>query len=495
MFEFEQVSGPTLYTSGQAVATASYNYLNSKTKNVWHWPCTIERMAMRARDEQSPRTLGGHPGEGSRVESITGSAMDKPLERPPLWRRYLPHALAGAVVIAIGSWLLHGAATDTYRAPIDQLTIGSVTRGNFEDYVAVRATVAPLTTNYLTTEQGGVVKQVLAEDGATVKAGQPLIVLSNADLRQQVASRQADTAGQIIAIESTKLQLEQTRFGYQRQLLDIAHQIAVLESDLVRDKILLDGKAIAPSVYAQEQEQYRYDLKLRAATIASRDAEQQLRAKQLAQLDRTLVSLKASMASAEAGLAALTVRAPMSGQLTARNAEPGQSKAPGAVLGQVDSLDRFKLIAQVDEFYIGRVAVGQSARFNVDGQDYHAAVVKLHPQVSDGTFRVELNFTGAAPQDLRIGQAIDMRLELGGASTALMLPNGPFYQDTGGRWAFVVTPAGRYAVRRNIELGRRNPDHVEVLQGLEPGERVIVSSYQGFEHVDRVELEKPANRS
>jgi len=421
--------------------------------------------------------------------------MDKPLARPPVWRRYGLYGAAAVLVIAVAAWLLHGVGISTYRVAADQLTLGTVTRGKFEDYIAVRATIAPFDTFYLTTEQGGIVEQVLAEDGATVRKGQPLIVLANTALRLQVASREADISSQMNAIESTKLQLEDTRFKYQSELLDIQHQLAVLKSDLARDKILLDGNAIAPTLYAQEQEQYRYELELREATMASRNAEQQLRTTQLGQLGKTLAGLKDNIATARASLDALSIRAPTAGQLTALDAKVGQSKAAGAVLGQVDSLDRFKLTAQVDEFYLGRVALGQTALFSVGDRNFRATVVKIYPQVSDGTFKVDLHFKGPAPQGVTVGQAIDTRLELGGAATALMLPNGPFYQETGGQWAFVLTPDGKYATRRKIALGRRNPDHVEVIEGLEPGERVIVSSYQGFEHVQRVELERPNHQN
>lgn len=419
--------------------------------------------------------------------------MDRALVPPPAWRRYAPYAAGATLIVAAAIWLLHGAGISTYRVPADQLTIGTVTRGKFEDYIAVRATVAPLATFYLTTEQGGVVTRLLAEDGATVKGGQPLVVLSNTALRLRVASREADVSSQINAIESTKLQLEDTRFRYQSQLLDIQHQLAVLKSDLARDKILLDGNAIAPMLYAQEQEQYRYELRLRDATIASRNAEQHLRTTQLRQLGKTLGWLKQNIATARASLDALTIRAPIAGQVTGLDARVGQSKASGAVLGQIDSLDRFKLTAEVDEFYLGRVALGQTAVFAVGGRKFRARIVKIHPKVADGTFKVDLHFMGPAPRGITVGQAIDTRLELGGASTALMLPNGPFYQDTGGNWAFVLAPDGKYATRRTIELGRRNPDHVEVLQGLEAGERVIVSSYAGFKSVERVELEKPGH--
>jgi HlyD family secretion protein len=432
--------------------------------------------------EQGERTL-------AREASHSDDRMDRPLERPPLWRRYAPHALAGALTLGIAAWLLVGVGGRIYRTSLDHVTVAAVTRGPFEDYIAVRGAAAPFTTQYLTAEQGGVVKQVLVEDGATIRAHQPLIVMSNAALQLQVASREADTASQVNALENTRLQLEDDRFKYQHDLLDIEHQIDKLKGDLGRDKILLDGNAIAPSVYAQEQAEYAYELKLRQATIASRDTEQQVRETQLAQLGRTLERLNENVTAAKASLDALTIRAPMDGQLTALDAEVGQSKAAGAVLGQVDSLDRFKLTADVDEFYLGRVALGQAALFTVDGRDYQATVVKIYPQVANGTFRIDLHFKNAAPRDIHVGQAIDMRLELGGAATATMLPNGPFYQDTGGRWVFVLSPDGRYATRRTVRLGRRNPDHVEVLEGLEPGEKVIVSGYEAFQRIDRVEFE------
>ena len=420
--------------------------------------------------------------------TASGSAMDQALARPPAWRRYGPYGLVGVVVVSTMLWLLHGVGISTYRVAADQLTIGTVTRGQFENYIAVRATVAPLTTYYLTTEQGGVVKRVLAQDGATVKAGQPLIVLSNTVLRLQVASRDASTANQINAIENTRLQLEDTRFRYQQRLLDIEHQIAVIKGKLARDTILLHGQAIAPTLYAQEQEQYRYELKLRAATIASSNAEERVRHTEIGELRRTLVSLKNDLAIAKASLAALTIRAPIGGQLTALDARVGESKSPGAVLGQVDSLDQFKLTAQVDEFYLGRIALGQLARFAVGNRQYRATIVKIHPKVTNGTFKVDLHFQGEVPAGITVGQAIDARLELGGASPSMLLPNGPFFQDTGGTWAFVLAPDQKYATRRNIELGERNPDFVEVLHGLSPGEKVIISSYQGFRTVQRVQL-------
>jgi len=415
--------------------------------------------------------------------------MDRPLAALPLWRRYALHGVVGLFLAGIAVLALSVSRASTFRVPADRLTLGTVRRAPFEDFIAVRATAAPFTTHYLTAEQGGSVEKVLVEDGTQVKAGQPLIILANSVLQLQVASREADVANQINALENTRLQLEDARFKYEHDLLDIEHQIGTLKSNLARDKILLDGKAIAPSTYQQEEEEYAYEVKLRDATIASRDAQQAVRARELSQLKETLTRLNQSIVTARASLDGLTIRAATDGQLTALSAEVGESKAQGAILGQVDSLDRFKITAQVDEFYLGRVVVGQVALFTLDGHNYEARVAKIFPQVTNGSFRADLHFINPAPQGIHTGQALDIRLQLGETTRVLVVNNGPFYQETGGRWVFAVSADGSRATRRSVRLGRRNPDSVEVVAGLEPGEHVIVSSYEAFRKADRVEIE------
>jgi len=406
-----------------------------------------------------------------------------------MWRRLAVPVVAGVLLVGIVVGLLGRVSTQTYRVALDKLTVGTVKRASFEDFVSVRAVAAPFTTHYLTATQGGEVQKVLAEDGASLKAGQPLIILTNAALQLQVASREADAAGQINALENTRLQLEDARFKYEHDLLDIEHQISQLEGDLARDRILLDGNAIAPSIYKQELEEYAYQVKLRDATLASRDTQQAVRARELAQLQETLQRLKDSIVTARASLDSLTIRAPTDGRLTALDAEVGQSKAEGAVVGEVDSLDRFKITAQVDEFYLGQVVPGQAALFSLNGQDYQAQVAKIYPQIANGTFRVDLHFSGPAPPGMHTGQAIDIKLQLGNSAPATVLSNGPFYQDTGGGWVFVISSDATYAVRRTVRSGRRNPDNIEVLEGLMPGERVIISSYEAFRKYNRIEFE------
>lgn len=404
--------------------------------------------------------------------------MDRVIARKPLWRLY--GALAGVALVigGLAIWLLSGTGGNTLRVQANQLTVGTVAEGPFEDYIAVRGRIAPFVVAHLTTDQGGTVKQVLVEDGAIVKKGQPLVVLSNPALQLQVASQQ--------------LQFEQTRYKYQQDLLDIDHKLSQLRNNLERDKILLDANAVATSTYKQEQDDYAYYLKLRTATVASRDAQQRVLA---APLIGQSADGKGGIDISNAAVEALTIRASMDGQLTDLDAEVGQSKAQGAVLGQVNSADHFKLVADVDQFYLGRVANGQETLFAVNGRDYRAKVAKVYPQVTNGTFKVDFYFDGAAPQDTHVGQEMDLKVELGGASRATMLPSGPFYQDTGGSWVFVVSLDGKSATRRNVRLGRRNPDHIEVLDGLKPGEKVIVSGYEAYLKMDRLELANPTSHT
>jgi HlyD family secretion protein len=371
------------------------------------------------------------------------------------------------------------------------VTIGTVARGAFEDFAAVRGAVAPYVTYYLTTDQGGSVKQVLVEDGSVVKAGQPIVALSNPTLQLEVAAREADTAREVSDVQNTRLQLEQSRFSNQKELLEIQYQIKALKADIERDQRLFDAGAIAKATFDKDKEKFEYEQSLRKATVASFAKSQEIRKKQLAQLQETLRRLNDNLATARLSLDALTIRAPMDGRLTALDAEVGQSKAHGAVLGQVDTLDRFKLTADVDEFYLGRVMLGQSAIATIGDRDARAKVAKIYPQVSNGTFKADFTFEGASPKGIHTGQAIELKLELGGATKALLLPNGPFYQDGGGTYVFIVSANGRYATRRPVKLGRRNPEYVEVLEGLAPGDRVVISGYDAYKDIDKVKFTAP----
>jgi HlyD family secretion protein len=421
--------------------------------------------------------------------SSTVDHMDRQLQRTPPWRKSVLLALLLTVGIGIVIWSVFASRQGVYRARAEELTIATVAKNSFEDFVAVRATVAPFETHYITAADGGTVLRVLVEDGAVVDAGQRLVVLSNTALQSQIAARQADIAAQINTLDNTRIQLEEARFRFKRDLLDLEHQLTRLKAQLVRDKVLLDGNAIAPATYEEEKEEYAHDLHLREEIMAARDAQEKLREVQTLQIHEALRRLNENLRVAQASLDALTVVAPLAGQLTGLDAIVGQTKTPGTVLGQIDSHSKFKLIANVDEFYLSRIAMDQEAVFTVDDQEFKAKVASIHPQVTGGTFRVDLRFEEAAPSGVRNGQAIDLKIKLGGTTAALTVPNGPFYQETGGNWIFVVAPDGTSASRRVVHFGRRNPQFIEIENGLEPGDRVIVSSYQAFGKMNLLKLE------
>jgi HlyD family secretion protein len=217
--------------------------------------------------------------------------------------------------------------------------------------------------------------------------------------------------------------------------------------------------------------------------------DERLQSSQLAQLRASAAALNASLGIARASLDALNIRAPVDGQLTAFSIQVGQSMNRGERLGQIDSAGRSKLVAQVDEFYLGRVAPGQIAAADWSGKTYRMKVAKIYPQVRNGTFEVDFHFIGAEPSDIQRGQTLQTKLTLGDPAPALLIPNGAFYNETGGAWVFVVTPDGKEAVKRQVRLGRRNADYIEVLEGLDPGEKVVTSPYTGFADKDRLDLD------
>ncbi|MCC6917817.1 MAG: HlyD family efflux transporter periplasmic adaptor subunit [Alphaproteobacteria bacterium] len=426
--------------------------------------------------------------------NLSGSGMDRRIEKKRLTRRRLYGIAGGAAALALIVYLAFAVQGGrVYRMDAAQVTVSTVQRGTFDDFIPVRGKLAPLSTVYLETIEGGRVDRRLVEDGALVKAGQPLIDLSNAAIQLDVISREAQIAEQMNNLRTTDLLFEQTRIGYEKDLVEIGYEIVRLKRDLDRKRALVARGAISRATFDQVSDEYEYQLGRRRVTLDAQKKEQDLRAAQAAQLQETVKRLESNLDIARRSLDALQVKAPIDGQLTALDAEVGQSKQPGARLGQIDSVDAFKVTAEVDEFYVARVDIGQSASFTLGGQKVMAKVAKIYPQIREGRFTVDLTIDGPLPAGLRRGQAIDLRLELGGSSPALLVANGPFYQDTGGNWAFVLDGDGTSATRRDIRLGRRNPQVVEVLGGLNEGDRVVTSAYQSYLEMDRIAFDAAPN--
>ncbi|MEA3051678.1 MAG: HlyD family secretion protein [Sphingomonadales bacterium] len=419
----------------------------------------------------------------------SGTGMDKVVAATGLSQR-TKIAIGAAAVLLLALlfwWFAPSAGSQTVAA--ERLTISAVTKGTYDDFLPLRARVEPLVTVYLDAVEGGRVEKILVEDGALVQQGQMLAVLSNSDLALNLLARQSDVSREVNSMRSQELALAQTSIGDERAVIEAQLAADKAKRQYEMQKPLVEKGFIPAKTFNDSRDEYLANQRRAEVLRRARAINQRLQTSQLAQLRASNASLSGSLDIARSTLDALNLRAPVSGQLTAFSIQVGQSLTRGERLGQVDSAGRNKLVASVDEYYLGRVQPGQTATVEAGGKVYRAKVAKIYPQVRNGVFEVDLNFVGAEPPALNRGQTLQAKLTLGDPAPALLIPNGAFYNETGGAWVFVVAPDGGAAVKRNVKLGRRNADYIEVLEGLEPGERVITSPYTGFADKDRLDLE------
>jgi HlyD family secretion protein len=391
-------------------------------------------------------------------------------------------AFGAAALLAIAGlavWLSPSAhAIALKRAETE---VAAVRREAFQDYLPIRAEVAPLTSVYVTAVEGGQVDQVLAVDGALVRTGAPLARLSNPQLRLDVTSREAEIAGRLGDVSAQQLALQRSRAEREREVAETRYNLFKARRELeIRQRLRAAGieseagvKTVADEAdYHQDRLKSLQDGQARESAIGSA---------QDAQIRALASRLNANLQVVQQSLGALVVSAPTAGRLTNFALQPGQALKAGDAVGQIDSEGAYKLTAEIDEFYLGRIAPGQKATVEIAGRTQPVRVTRVLPQVAAGRFHAEFGFDGAAPTGLRRGQTLDMRLTLGDTRPALVLPNGAWMEGSGGTFAFVLRPGGRRAERRVITVGRRNPQQVEVTSGLRVGDQVVVSSYSGLE--------------
>jgi HlyD family secretion protein len=369
----------------------------------------------------------------------------------------------------------------------DRIAISEVVVGTYEDFVPLRGRLIPSSTVYLDAIEGGRVEDVLVEDGNIVEVGQPIALLSNTNLQLEVLGREAVVTEQLNNMRTIELQLEQNRLSHKRNLVEIDYQIKRLERAIERQEDLAEKELVAQSGLDDLKDELTYYQDRREVTLESQSTDAHLQEQQLAQLRDAGEHLETSLDFARQNLDDLNIRAPVSGKLSGFNIEIGQSIARGGRLGQIDDPDGYKLSVLIDEFYLGRVGLEQVATAVHQGRELQLTVSKIYPQVNDGQFEVDMVFN-KEHQGLRRGQTLQIKLELGDNTDAVLIPNGAFYQETGGNWIFVVSGDGTEAVKRPVRLGRRNTDFVEVLDGLEPGERVVTSPYASYAGLDRLNL-------
>ena len=420
--------------------------------------------------------------------SISGQGMDRRIERKTPLGRKIGYGAAGVLALLFAWWLV-GALLGGRSLSVnsERIAVSDVTVGTFEDFIPLRGRLVPRSTVYLDAVEGGRVEQVLVEDGAIVEAGDPIVVLSNTNLQLEVLGREASVTEQLNFMRTLELQLEQNRLSHKRNLVEIDYQIIRLNRAIDRQEELAEKALVSQSTVDDLQDELNYYVNRREVTLESQATDARLQEEQLRQLRSAGTQLQTSLAFARKNLDDLNVRAPVAGKVSGFDVEIGESIVRGGRLGQIDDPDAYKLNVTIDEFYLGRIDLGQTATATHSGRDLDLTITKIYPQVNEGQFEVDMAFD-EEPVGLRRGQTLQLRLTLGDNSDAVLIPNGSFYQETGGNWVFVVSADGTEAVRRTVQLGRRNTDFIEVLDGLEPGEQVITSPYTSFVDMDRLVL-------
>ena len=412
------------------------------------------------------------------TSAATGAAMDTVVPR----KRGRKAALACAAItlLAAGGFLLWQQVPRGLRVERNELAIAAAENGVFRDELVVRANAQPLASVILDSVESGRIEEVFVRDGEMVQKGQLLFRIANPQRNLELLARQAEQAQQLYNLSNLRLAQESDRSTRQRRLDELAFSLEQARKRHARNERLAAQGFI--STVALEESRDALDKEARAVELEHRSAaaDSRVRVPALTQLEKAIGGLGTGLQLVQATVDALVVRAPVAGRLTDFRMQVGESIATGKNVGRIDDPSHFKLAARIDEFYLNRVAIGRPGSVVQDGRRYPVNIAGVYPQIKDGRFLAELLFTGEQPSGLRPGQSLDAQLTLGQPARALLLPGGAWVGDSGGAWVFVLGPDGRTAQRREIRSGRRSDAQVEVLGGLQPGERVIVSSYAAF---------------
>ena len=410
--------------------------------------------------------------------------MDKIIEKKTGWRaaftkKALPWWL-GALLLVFVIYLIARPNNKTLRVDKDTVTISSAVKGEFNDYIRISGRVQPMTTIQLSPQEGGIVEKILIEEGSPVKAGDAILILNNDNLDLQILNSEAELAEKENILRNTQIQMEQQKLDVRQNVLEYGMQVDRLRRAYEQQKALYEDKLIAKEEYLKAEEDYRlakqkYDL------MAERSKQDSLyRGTQIDRMEESLENMQLNMSMIRRRKSNLIVKAPIDGELGLLDVVLGQSIAAGTKIGQINSVGTYKVEAQIDEHYIDRVIAGLEATFERQGETYSTVIRKVYPEVRDGKFKADFKFGGEQPDNIRAGQTYYLNLQLGQPEEAVIIPRGTFYQKTGGKWIYVVNKDGTKAVKREIRIGRQNPQYYEVLEGLEPGERVITSGYDTY---------------
>ncbi len=415
-------------------------------------------------------------------------AMDRKIEKKGISRKTIWYLLFGALMLAVLAIIIFGDKSSKYNVDVSRITIEEVKQDVFQDYITVQGTVEPITTVYLDAVEGGRVEEILIDEGNMVKKGDVILRLSNNNLLLEITNGEAGVVRAINELRTVQLTMDQTRVRYKQQIIELETQVAQSKRLYENNKILYDQKHVSREEFDQSRENYNANRQLLALVKENFRNDSITQSIQLSSMESSVQSMEESMRIIRRRLDNLNIKATVDGELATLNPEIGEVINYGTRVGTINILDSYKLRVDIDEHYIARIQKELTGECDFASVPYTGVITKIYPEVQNGRFAVDMVFTEEVPAQIRIGQTSRIRLQLGESQEGVLLTKGGFYQTTGGQWVFVLDESEEFAVKRDISIGRQNPRYYEVLGGLEPGEKVIVSSYQNYADHDKLIL-------
>ncbi len=417
--------------------------------------------------------------------------MDRPIEKKTWTTKRILLLILGAAFIALLVFIaISGFGQSKLNVDSERMTFAEARQSNFREFIPVTGTIQPVTTIFLDLQEGGRVEEIFVEDGAVLKEGQPILKLGNTDLELSIVNQETNVYNMLMQMQIAQINARQNTVSKQTMMVDMDNQLKEAKRIFDLNERLFKSHTVAEQDFLEAKNRYDYMVEKRALALDILKQDSIASAQQMEQQRESYERSKISLELMRRKFADLTVCAPVEGQLTSLDAEIGQSKNKSQRIGQIDVLSGFKVRVEVDEHYISRIYAGLEGQYRAGDTIYTLNIKKVYTQVSGGRFAVEMLFEGKAPETIRRGQTLQIRIALSDEAEALIIPRGGFYQQTGGNWIFKVAKDGSKAYRIPIRIGRQNPDYYEVLEGLEPGDRIVVNSYENYGDVQELRIRK-----
>lgn len=417
--------------------------------------------------------------------------MDKPIARKKgIQKKHLGYIGLGLAMVVLIYMAFFADRTSTYKVEKDKLIIETVTEDQFNDYITVPGTVEPITTIFLDAQEGGRVEQKLIEEGSMVKKGEVILKLSNPDLYLNILNSESMLAEKENFLRQTQLAMEQERVQIKRELVSLKYDIERKNRNFNQNEILIKDSLISREEYIRSKEDLDMAIQSEELYIERFKQDSAFRSVNVETTQNDLLNMRKNLDMVKERVRNLDVTAPVDGELGLLSPEIGQNINRGENMGQINVLTSYKVTAQIDEHYIDRVRTQLNGTLERQGSKFDLTVRRVYPEVRNGTFKIDMIFPDSMPNNIRTGQTYYISLQLGQPKVSVLVPIGGFFQETGGQWIFVLDPSESFATRRNITIGRKNPRYYEVLEGLKPGEKVIVSGYETFGKNEKLILKK-----